>query len=228
MNICVLGGGGPPGRFGPDFCARARSEGHTVKIISHCLHADYQTDHAVVDSTDPESVSATLVDLIKPLGNLDILLFNSKLPSEYPGLDLHYAENHNVDTEKYIEALKVNIVVPHAVFLAALPFMNSQSRVIFLTTQVSFFPGREFGEYSELSGYFGAKSWQAHLMHSLAHYNNRRVIVTGPAVHFDYANPDQYALTFKKTYEYIFSVNESDRGKIRELFRPDFTISADL
>ena len=43
MNICVIGGGGPTGKFGRDFCDRARDEGHNVYVLSHKNHK--QTDH---------------------------------------------------------------------------------------------------------------------------------------------------------------------------------------
>jgi len=72
MNICVFGGGGPAGRFGPDFCSRARSQGHTVHTISHrdhpnCITANFGNTQDVVDKF--QSVAAMVP--------LDLVLYNT-------------------------------------------------------------------------------------------------------------------------------------------------------
>jgi nucleoside-diphosphate-sugar epimerase len=56
MNIVVIGGG-KPGKFGNDFCNRARSEGHDVYVISHKDYGTNDPKHIVADFDNPTSIT---------------------------------------------------------------------------------------------------------------------------------------------------------------------------
>jgi hypothetical protein len=51
MNIVVIGGG-EPGKFGNDFCIRAKREGHNVFILSHQDYSTQDPQHYYTDFSE--------------------------------------------------------------------------------------------------------------------------------------------------------------------------------
>jgi NAD(P)-dependent dehydrogenase (short-subunit alcohol dehydrogenase family) len=203
MNICVFGGGGEPGRFGPDFCDRARSQGHTVYTISHQAH-----DHSVVaDFECTEDVVAKFT-AVASTANLDLVVYNTTAPS-YPDQSHCFVAGHEYQEQAWMQTVRIHAAIPHAVGLSALRYMRQGTAVVFMTSGISWEPNRTYSTWA--AGYAGGKAMQNHLMLAMAQHNNRGIIFTSISPHF---TPQTYPTVFEKIYQHIMAIGPEHNGEI--------------
>jgi hypothetical protein len=214
MNIVVIGGG-KPGKFGNDFCNRARNEGHNVYVISHKDYGTNDPKHVVAPFNNVVDFLEAFKNLTKDLDTIDILLYNSNAHS-YPGRPDELQSTGNVSPEKWIQALTLNVIIPHAVSLEALKKMSKGSGIVFMTSGMSYDLKRK--EWTANVGYAGLKGVQNHLMIGLANHNDKGAVVTCVSPHFPYDNAEKYSMVLNHTYNYITSLTEESNGKIRGIW----------
>jgi hypothetical protein len=214
MNIVVIGGG-KPGKFGNDFCNRARSEGHDVYVISHKDYGTNDPKHVVAPFNNVGAFLEAFKNLTKDLDTIDILLYNSNANS-YPGRPDELQSTGSVSLEKWVQAMTLNAVIPHSVSLEALKKMSKGSGIVFMTSGMSYDLSRK--DWTANVGYAGFKGVQNHLMIGLANHNDKGAVVTCVSPHFPYDNAEKYSMVFNHTYNYITTLTEESNGKIRGIW----------
>jgi len=214
MNIVVIGGG-QPGKFGNDFCNRARSEGHDVYVISHKDYGTNDPKHIVADFDNVNDFLSKFKNLTNHLEKIDLLLYNSNAHS-YPGRPDELQSTGNVSTDKWEKALRFHVVIPHAIALESLKKMTKGSSIVFMTSGMSYDLSRK--NWTANVGYAGFKGMQNHLMIGLANNNDKGAIVTCVSPHFPYDDAEKYSMVFNHTYDYITSLTEESNGKIRGIW----------
>lgn len=216
MNILVIGGGGKPGRFGRDFCDRARLDGHSVYVISHRDYGTGDPKQISADFSNPSSVVNAFNTVMQEVNHLDIMLYNSSAHG-YPNNTNDFQSTTTVDIQKHYLNYNIYILYPHLLSIQALKIMNKTSKIIFLTTglTLSWMWEDERSDLTRKAGYTGGKSFQNHLMIGLATGNDKEVTVTSLSPHFDYHNIDVYKRSLELTYNRILNVEARDNGKIR-------------
>jgi len=217
MNIVVIGGG-TPGRFGNDFCVRARNEGHDVYIMSHIDHGTNDPKHKVANFNSPDIFLQQYKQLIENLDTIDILLYNSTGGS---GI---FATSQLQSIGRYEgvgweDALKLHVIIPHLTILESLKKMSKGSGIVFMTSDQSY--NLKKTQLTSFVGYSGFKGMQNHLMIGLAYNNDKEAIATSVSAHFPYENKKEYAEIFNNIYEYITTLTEESNGKIRSFWRDD-------
>ena len=214
MNIVVVGGG-KPGKFGNDFCNRARSEGHDVYVISHKDYGTNDPKHIVADFDNVNDFLDKFKNLTNHLEKIDLLLYNSNAHS-YPGRPDELQSTGSVSTEKWEKALRFHVVIPHAISLEALKKMTKGSGIVFMTSGMSYDLSRK--DWTANVGYAGFKGMQNHLMIGLAKNNDKGAIVTCLSPHFPYDNAEKYSMVLNHAYNYITTLTEESNGKIRGIW----------
>ena len=216
MNIVVVGGG-TPGHFGSDFAKRARSEGHTVYVISHSdSYADEHT--TVADFTNTASVVSAYKSIVEKTSNdVEILLYNSTADS-YPNKVEHFVK-HEVDEAAYLQTLRLHSIIPHALALEFNNSGNENSRMIFMASRSGLMLNR--WEENEGLGYAGGKAFQARLMIAMARINTKGPIYTAVCPDFGYADPKHYPGVFETVYNHVTTVSWDHNGKIVGIWNPD-------
>lgn len=219
MNILVIGGGGPTGKFGRDFCDRARLEGHSVYVISH---VDYNTNDPKQISADfenPSAVISAFATVTKELTHLDMMLYNSSIGS-YPGSTSDYCSTTAVSIARHYLNYNVYVLYPHLLSIQALKKMDATSKIIFLTTGLTLrtWDVNEL-EYNRHSGYAGGKAFQNHLMSGLANNNDKGVTVLSVSPHFDYNNESAYNNSLHATYDCVMQATAADNGTIKPIHK---------
>lgn len=222
MKICVIGGNGEVGRFGRDFCDLARADGHEVYVLSHDGHMP--TDPPLIPFDDKHvfakfgNSSKVYVkafnDLLKDVDKLDIMLYNSNSWS-YPSEIDQFQSTSSFIENGWEHAIRIHAAIPHALSLAALHKMDSTSKVVFVTSGLSFTLDRDY--CTEEAGYAGCKGAQNQLMIALAHHNDKGVTFTSFAPDFSYHNPKYYQETLGKVYNHVMTVGPEMNGKIVEI-----------
>jgi NAD(P)-dependent dehydrogenase (short-subunit alcohol dehydrogenase family) len=210
MNIVVIGGG-QPGKFGNDFCLRAREEGHNVLILSHKDYGKIDPGHYWADFSERQSVVDAFRKLTADIDHIDIFLYNTAY-SNYPCDPSLFKSTASVSTIGWVSNLHINVLLPHVLSIEALKKMGIGSKLVFMTTKMSLQFNRTI--YTEMAGYVGTKAAQTHLMLSLAYHNDRSAIATTIAPHFPYDDKEEYKRTFEKTYEYILTFDQNAIVKI--------------
>ena len=215
MNILVIGGG-KPGRFGKDFCDRARIDGHSVYVISHRDYGTGDPKQISADFNNPSSVVDAFRTVMHGVDHLDIMLYNSSAYG-YPIVANEFRSTTTVDIQKHYLNYNVYVLCPHLLSIEALKIMDKNSKIIFLTTglTLSRMWEEENSDFTRLAGYIGGKAFQNYLMIALANHNNKEVTVTSLSPHFDYNNIDAYQHSLELTYNFIFNIEARDNGKIR-------------
>jgi len=214
MNIVVIGGGSP-GKFGNDFCNRARSEGHDVYVISHKDYGTNDPKHVVADFSNEDNVKQTFLNLTKDLEKIDLFLYNSNA-CHYPGRPDELQSTAIISKTKWVEALTMHVVIPHILAIASLKKMTTGSGIVFMTSGMSYDLKRK--EWTSNVGYAGLKGVQNHLMIGLAHDNDKGAIATCVSPHFPYDNAENYNMVFNHVYNYITTLTEESNGKIRGIW----------
>lgn len=210
MKNIVVVGGATPGKFGNEFVKRTRDLGHSVKVLTW-----YQTDQADTtwaDFDDHTEVVTSLRDLTQELDRIDVLLYNAHA-FDYPDNPSHYASTcTDIDLDAYVRNLRVQVMIPHAIALAALAKMDSRSAIVFMTTGLALDHAKT--EYTQFAGYAGAKSWATHLMSALAFNNDRGVTCASISPFLDYDNKDKFDITVDSIVDTVLNLDSNQNGKI--------------
>lgn len=214
MNIVVIGGG-KPGKFGNDFCNRARSEGHDVYVISHKDYGTNDPKHIVADFSNEDNIRQSFVTLTKDLDKIDLFLYNSNA-HHYPGRPDELQSTATISKEKWVEAFTMHVIIPHVLAIESLKKMTTGCGIVFMTSGMSYDLKRK--EWTSNVGYAGLKGMQNHLMIGLAHNNDKGAIATCVSPHFPYEDAEKYSMIFNHTYDYITSLTEESNGKIRGIW----------
>jgi nucleoside-diphosphate-sugar epimerase len=209
MNIVVIGGG-TPGKFGNDVVKLARSQGHRVLVLSHRNKGD-DLDKLVTNFSNVDIVVNDFYELVNDIDNIDILLYNTNCGG-WPDSAENFKSTGRIKESLYIHGFKIHVVIPHALVLAAMSKMCSESRVVFVTTDMIY--DREREKYLDKLGYAGGKSYQHQLMLALAEHNDKEITVSSISPFFDYNEPAQYKIVFKKAYEYLLTHSKESNGKV--------------
>ena len=217
MNIVVIGGG-KAGKFGNDFCVRARNDGHDVYIVSHVDHGTNDPKHIVADFNNPNNFIHSYKQLTDHLEKIDILLYNSNGGGGVFD-SIHLTSNGRCIQFDWEVGLKLHVIIPHAVILEALKKMSKGSSIVFMTTEQSY--NLKKTRHTSSVGYAGFKGIQNHLMIGLAHNNDKEAIATSVSTHFPYENKKMYDILFDKIYNYITTLTDKSNGKIRSFWDND-------
>ena len=134
MNICVVGGGGPKGKFGRDFCDRARQDGHNVYVLSHRPSAENNSQHTWVNFDVVADVVSAFEQLTANLTHIDILIYNSKPEQEFPGQPEDFVSGKRADPRLWHKTINGHAVLPHMLSISELKKMTSNSNLVFLVT----------------------------------------------------------------------------------------------
>jgi hypothetical protein len=211
MNIVVIGGGSP-GKFGNDFCNRARSEGHDVYVISHKDYGTNDPKQVVADFSNEINVTQTFLNLTQSIDQIDLFLYNSNY-YHYPGRADELKSTANISKKNWVDSLTMHVVIPHMLVIESLKKMTKGSKIVFMTTGMSFSLNRT--SWTANVGYAGFKGIQNQLMLGLADHNDKEAIATCVAPHFPYDNVDEYKIVLNNVYEYIMNLSEINNRKIR-------------
>jgi len=218
MNICVIGGGGPKGKFGRDFCDRARDEGHNVYVLSHKNYNLNDPKHVWADFNNIDNVVTGFTQLIESIDHIDIFIYNST-PNygSFPHLDRHFKSTTKVDyTKGWHNTIDIHAVIPHMLCVAALNKMSATSKLVFMVTGLAMYFDRD--EWTDHVGYASGKAAQIFLMLAFSTFNDRKAISTAVSPHFDYTNPAHYEIIFNKVYNHILDMNQNQNGKIKSFY----------
>lgn len=198
MNIVVVGGG-THGRFGNDFVRQAKSNGHTVKVLSHRTSKDTSV---TVNFLNLDETVEKFESIINDLDNIDILLYNTNYKG-HPDSENLFTSTATIKEKLYLYGFYVHVLAPHAIIIKSLKKMNSDSKIFFMTTDVIY--DRERQENLHKLGYYGGKAYQHQLMLALAECNDKGATVSSISPYFDYDNPMEYYKKFKIVYDHIFN-----------------------
>lgn len=213
MNIVVVGGG-QPGKFGNDFCLRARREGHNVFILSHKNYNNGDPQHLYADHSERQHVVEAFNELTKDIDNIDIFLYNGRMEG-YPGKPEDFHSTAKINSLGYYSNLHFTLLLPHVLSIEALKKMSQGSKIVFLTTGMATKFDRT--DYTEMSGYAGLKAAQIHLMIALAHHNDRGAWASSVSPHFPYEDQQAYRGMFNKVYDYILNFDQSKNGSVETI-----------
>lgn len=209
MNIVVIGGS-TPGKFGNDVVRRARSQGHRVLILSHRSRPN-SIDTVVANFTSVESTVESFKQLIDQIDHIDLLLYNTSFDS-WPNSPEHFQTGAVISEKLYVHGIKVHVIIPHAIVLEAMNYMNDGSRIVFMATDIAYCKHRE--KYIDRVGYVGGKSYQHQLMLALAEFNNKNITVSSISPFFNYNDTVGYNTVFEKAYGYLLTHDKESNGLV--------------
>lgn len=210
MNIIVFGGG-TVGKFGNDFCLRARREGHNVIIFSHKSNNTDDSQQYVINYADIESCETMFKQVLSGLEKIDLILFN-QVGGTYPSHDALYT----VPSEKeYQYTLNTHVLIPHLFLVLANDRLSSSCKVINMTSNVGF-------EYDNIAvaglvGYGSGKAFATHLIQGLARLrkNNVTYFSISPSCNYDSEEGKaKYPLWMNSLYDFILSATDEYNGEI--------------
>lgn len=207
MNICVFGGGGQQGKFGYDFCERARSQGHAVTVFSHRA----QGDNIVVDYTDIKDVVSKF-EAVLVKSPVDLVLYNSTA-SNYANNVEHFGANHEFVPAGWTQTLMVPVIVPHALAIMAQRHMPGTGAMVFMGSSLARSMDRT--DFTALAGYAGGKALQTHLMIALAHNSSNKMTFSSI---FPYLGQPSYPSVFDKIYNHLLHITPEWNGRIFEVY----------
>jgi len=207
MKICVFGPGNQPGRFGYDFCERARAAGHEVTAFSHLPHQG----HVLIDYND---IAGTVEKFEQVITGQDtqLVLYNATCAS-YPSWDQAFGRDHKIQQDHWYHAVNVHAVLPHALALCAQRHMPKNSAMIFMGSGMARAFDRDHN--TNLAGYAGGKAMQTHLMLSLAHHNTNDMIFSSI---FPYFGAEVYDSVLNKIFDHATNIDRTSNGKIFEIY----------
>jgi NAD(P)-dependent dehydrogenase (short-subunit alcohol dehydrogenase family) len=210
MNIVVIGGG-EPGKFGNDFCVRAKSEGHNVYILSHQDYGTQDPNHYHTDFSERQLVVDAFRTMTADVENIDIFLYNTHTAS-YPNHADLFKSTAQISSFWWSQGIYYNVALAHVLSVEALKKMSAGSKLVFMASRM----GIDFDrtEYTEYAGYAGLKAAQIHLMIALSHHNDKGAIATTVCPHFPYDEPGKYPPVLEKVYDYILNFTENSKVKI--------------
>jgi NAD(P)-dependent dehydrogenase (short-subunit alcohol dehydrogenase family) len=213
MNIVVVGGG-QPGKFGNDFCLRARQEGHNVFILSHKDYGTGDPQHLYADHSERQYMVEAFNKLTESIDNIDIFVFNGRMDG-YASMSRDFTSTAKITSIGWHTNLHFTIILPHVLSIEALKKMSKGSKIVFLTTGMALKFDRT--DYTAMAGYAGLKAAQIHLMVALAHHNDKGAIASSVSPHFPYEDRQAYLKVFNKVYDYILTFDESKNGCVETI-----------
>lgn len=218
MNICVIGGGGSKGRFGRDFCDRARDQGHNVYVLSHRDHNHNDPRQLWASFDDLDNVLTRFVQLIEPIDHIDIFIYSSTSDvGSFPHLSRHFKSTTKVDyANGWHNTIDIHATIPHLLCVAALNKMSDTSKLVFMVSGLAMHFDRD--DWTETVGYAAGKAAQIFLMLAFSAHNDCNAISTAISPHFDYTNPDHYGIIFNKVYDHILNMDRMQNGKIKNFY----------
>lgn len=211
MNICLIGPGEQPNKFGQTFLRKAQALGHHVKTMSHRDHSPIGPDHQIADYQNPEHCRARFQQLVQDWSKIDILVFNASTPG-YPNAEEMFTSSAKVDHGEYIHHLTAGLVIPHVISVSALKHMDQSSKIVFLATGLATSFDRT--GWTNLAGYAGIKAYLNHLMLALSHHNDRAASVCCVSPHFPYDDPANCEQVMDKVTQFVLSHDHTASGKI--------------
>lgn len=215
MNICVIGGGGPTGKFGRDFCDRARAEGHNVYVLSHQDYHQGDPKQVWANFDNVNLVIDTFKQLTADIDCIDIFVYNSNPQPCRPSLERDFKSNSKIAETQWNDTITKHATIPHLLCIEALKKMSTNSKIVFLISGLAIDYDRV--DNVETVGYATGKAAQVFLMMAFAHCNDRGAIATAIAPHFDYDDVETYKSTFNSAYQYITDIDQKQNGKILRL-----------
>lgn len=218
MNIVVFGGGSV-GKFGHDFCLRARSEGHKVIIFSHKLNDTNDLDQHVINYRDLDQCMEILNRACNKLDKIDIVLYN-QTGNNYPGKSGLY-EKPNITL--YTEAFNSLIVVPHLFISTYKDKFHKDTKIVNMTTNIAI--EYEKNEHAgTLVGYAGGKAWSTHMIQGYARcIDSKAVFFTiSPSMNYNADDAkESYPIWFNSLYSLIINADKKVNGKIITAWKLD-------
>jgi hypothetical protein len=115
MNIIVVGGG-TTNRFGNDFVVRAKTEGHTVRVLSHRSSKDSNT---TTNFLNLEETVSKFKSITEELPVIDILIYNSNYKGHLDDKKL-FTSQAILKEKLYLYGFYVHAIVPHALSVESL------------------------------------------------------------------------------------------------------------
>jgi hypothetical protein len=205
MNIVVVGGG-TFGHFGNDFVRKAKSDGHTVKVLSHRKSKD---SDETLNFFNLHEVVSKFNSVTSDIDTVDIFLYNTVYRGE-SDQPRQFTSKANISEKVYLYGLYVNVIVPHRLSIEVLKRMNAQSKILFMTTDVIY--DRERTQNLDKLSYYGGKAYQHQLMLALAEHNDKGATVSSISPYFNYENTAEYKKAFAQVYDHVF--NKTENGKV--------------
>lgn len=215
MNIVIIGGGQKFGKFAAD---KFRSFGHNVFVLSHKLYEEADNQHLWADFSDTVNILRTFDQLTKDINQIDIFIYASRAFPPHNEEPAHFFASNSFSLEKnWIESMRVNVSIPHDLIRCALLKMDSSSKIVFLTTALSFLPLKRLDiKNSYMAEYVGTKSAQNHLMFGFANNNDREATVFSISTHLD--DEQTYLNNADRIVNAIINSDTSNNGKILEFY----------
>lgn len=211
MNIIVFGGG-KVGKFGHDFCLRARSEGHKVIIYSHALNGTNDSDQHVINYNDLNQVNEVFTNTANNLDTIDLVLFN-QVGGLYPCEPDLFQEPK---LDMYLNALNSIVTIPHLFVSKFAHKFHKDTKVVNMTSNLSMEYNKNI-HVSGLVGYAGSKAWSTHLIQAYARHSKRNGIyfTISPSMNYESEEIKQiYPEWLDSLYKLIFTADEKINGKI--------------
>lgn len=211
MNIVVFGGGNV-GKFGNDFCLRARSEGHNVIIFSHKSNGTNDKQQYVINYYDMEETEKIIKQVVDELDTIDLVLFN-QTGSTYPSGE---AFQMAPDYKEYQYTLNSHATIIHLFFFLCQNKLTDTCKVINMASNmmIELF---EKMPYAPPVGYGAGKAWATHTIQAYAtnRKNNITYFTISPSMNYDSEEgKNRYPTWFNSLYELIFNSTDECNGKI--------------
>lgn len=214
-NIVVIGGT-TPGKFGHEFVTKTRAQGHRVKVLTWREPESPSQDVAWADFSNHDACVTAFNQLVSDMEHIDVMLYNAQGGS-YANEPFFFTSGcHHLDPGQYLQCLNIQVIVPHALSLAALKKMDQTSALVFMTTGLALDHTRD--GWTDKAGYAGSKSWQTHMMLAFAHHNDKQAISVSISPFFPYSDPELCTRKINSAVDMITNLNKNQNGQI--LFLP--------
>lgn len=211
MNIVVFGGGNV-GKFGSDFCIRARTEGHNVIIFSHKDNGTNDNKQYVINYYDMEETEKVVKQVIDKLDTIDLVLFNQS-GSPYPSGE---AFEMYPDYKEYQYTLNTHVIIIHLFLFLSRNKLAKTCKVINMTSNmmVDLFTKTPF---PPPVGYGAGKAWATHTVQAYATNRKNHVIyfTITPSMNYNSKlGKESYLSWFSNIYKFIINSTDEYNGKI--------------
>lgn len=210
MNIVVFGGG-TVGKFGHDFCLKAREQGHNVVMFSHTSNGTGDQQQHIIYYNNIAKTNNVIQKVLLGLESIDIVLFNQKgdnFPREKELWQLP-------DINQYQTSFNSHIVVPHLFMALAKNKLKDTSKVINMGTNLAWV--YDIKEVSQLVGYSSGKSYLTHYIQALARNreNNTTFFTLCPSMDYNKEEDKQiYPAWCDALTKFILTCTDEYNGEI--------------
>lgn len=221
-TVVIIGGGQKSGRMIAD---RFRSNGDTVRVLSHRVYPDSTT----ADFASTADVLAKFQELTQDLATIDVFFYNTN--HHYgPTTELDFKKNPEwfsprqsqnrlkIIEESWHKNAHVGIVLPNLLALTALEKMTGSSVGVFITTYISYAEMTVDNTYNHLLSYKGIKAAQNHMMLAFAAHNDAGATFFSVAPHYPYEDPVALEKVVDRVYHAVQNASAADNGKFIQCF----------